>query len=94
MRAARTAATWAALAAVAGAAARDDPSLPDGPEKALVVRVCTACHEAATFTQLRLSREEWTHEVDGMIERGAKANRREAKQIVDYLVKHFRAGKG
>ncbi len=70
-------------------AAQDDPALPDGPGKAVVVRVCTACHESATFTQLRLSREEWTHEVAGMIERGAQANPKEARVIVNYLTAHF-----
>ncbi len=72
--------------AVAG---QDDPALPDAPGKAVVVRVCTACHEAATFTQLRLTREEWAHEVAGMIERGAQANPKQARAIVNYLTAHF-----
>jgi hypothetical protein len=84
---ARAAILWAALALAL--AAQDDHVLPDAPGKAVVVRVCTACHKAATFTQLRLTREEWTHEVRGMIERGARANRKEAREIVNYLVTHF-----
>lgn len=66
--------------------------LPDTPGRALVLRVCTKCHEAETFAGLRMSREEWKFEVDGMIARGAKANRQEARKIVDYLVKNLGAG--
>jgi hypothetical protein len=66
-------------------AAADDSVLPDRPGKKLVVQVCTKCHPAETFAGLRLTRPEWKYEVDGMIARGAKANRAQARRIVDYL---------
>ena len=65
--------------------AADDSALPDRPGKKLVVQVCTRCHPAETFAGLRLTRREWKYEVDGMIARGAKANRTQARRIVDYL---------
>lgn len=73
----------AALAA--GIAMADDSGLPDRAGKKLVIQVCTACHPAETFAPLRMTRAEWQHEVEGMIARGAKANRAQARRIVDYL---------
>ena len=64
-------------------------ALPDKPGKKLVVQVCTACHQAETFTALRMTREEWKHEVEGMIARGARANRAQARRIVDYLARNL-----
>ena len=72
-----------AMAAVVAAA--DDTVLPEKPGKKLVLQVCTKCHPVETFAGLRMTREEWKHEVEGMIARGAKANRAQARRIVDYL---------
>jgi mono/diheme cytochrome c family protein len=69
----------------AALAIAQDAGLPERPGKKLVLQVCTRCHAAETFAGLRLSREEWKHEVNGMIARGAKANRAQARRIVDYL---------
>jgi hypothetical protein len=69
-------------AALAGA---DNSVLPGGSGKKLVVQVCTKCHPAETFAGLRMTRKEWRHEVDGMIARGAKASKVQARRIVDYL---------
>lgn len=74
-----------ALALAAGPAMAQEANLPDKPGKKLVVQVCTRCHPADTFAELRLTREEWRAEVDGMIARGARANRAQARRIVDYL---------
>jgi hypothetical protein len=79
----RRAALIGAMAAALGAA--DNSLLPNKSGKKLVVQVCTKCHPAETFAGLRMTRKEWKHEVDGMIARGAKANRAQARRIVDYL---------
>jgi hypothetical protein len=73
----------------ASTALAQDAGLPDRPGKKLVLQVCTKCHPAETFAGLRLTRQEWQHEVEGMIARGAKANRAEARRIVDYLAKNL-----
>jgi hypothetical protein len=70
---------------MAGLAMGQSSVLPDRPGKKIVVQVCTKCHPAETFAGLRLSRSEWQYEVDGMIARGAKANRAQARRIVNYL---------
>jgi hypothetical protein len=72
-------------AMAAALVAADDTGLPKKPGKKLVIQVCTKCHPAETFAGLRMTRKEWKHEVDGMIARGAKANRAQARRIVDYL---------
>lgn len=76
----------ALILAMAGTmAAADHTGLPNRSGRKLVVQVCTKCHPAATFAGLRMTRKEWKHEVDGMIARGAKANKVQARRIVDYL---------
>ena len=77
------------VACLAGTARGQSPNLPRAPGRDLVIRVCSQCHAVATFAGLRLTRAEWSHEVDGMIARGARANRKEARRIVAYLSKHF-----
>jgi cytochrome c553 len=64
-------------------------SLPDTPGKAVVLRVCTRCHGAAAFAQLRMSRAEWQSEVNSMVARGATGTRRELRMVVDYLAKNL-----
>lgn len=63
--------------------------LPDAPGKAAVLRVCTKCHGTGAFAQLRMSREEWQAEVDGMVARGATGTKRELRAVVDYLAKNL-----
>jgi quinoprotein glucose dehydrogenase len=77
-----------------GAAIRQDLSapgtpLPEGPEKALIVRVCTKCHGAAVFSSVRMSRKAWQHEVAAMVEKGATGTAKEMEVVVDYLVRNF-----
>ena len=71
------------LGFLAFAAAAQD--LPEAPGKALVLHVCTQCHGVEAFAGLRLTREEWKFEVEGMVARGAKASRAQTRRIVDYL---------
>lgn len=79
---------------VGGLYGQSKANLPDAAGRALVLRVCTKCHEAETFAGLRMSRDEWKFEVDGMIARGAKAKRGEARKIVDYLAKNLGGREG
>jgi hypothetical protein len=64
-------------------------SLPNATGRALVLRVCTKCHREEMFAALHMTRDEWKYEVDGMIARGAKASRQDARRIVDYLAKNL-----
>jgi glucose dehydrogenase len=63
--------------------------LPNGVEKALVVKICTHCHGAGVFSTVRMSRKGWENEVASMIEKGATGTDEEMKAVIQYLVKNF-----
>lgn len=55
--------------------------------KVLLQRSCTACHSLDSIQARRLSREDWSLELDKMRAMGAKiANR---KALLDYLVSAY-----
>jgi competence protein ComEA len=70
------------------AQAPDDP-LPAGPGKDVVVRVCTACHDAAQFAFARLTPDQWDAEVTKMQGAGAEMTAEEQVAITAYLAKSF-----
>ena len=80
------------LAALLLAASIQAQDLPDGPGKDLVMRVCTACHEATRITSKKKTKEEWSDLVDKMAARGAMATDEEFETIVAYLAKNFGTG--
>ena len=63
--------------------------MPEGAGKAVMVRVCGACHEPRRAASVRLTREGWTSVVEDMVRRGAKGTDEEMNQIVEYLVANF-----
>jgi competence protein ComEA len=83
------------LLAIAGSLAMAIPSpddaadLPAGPGKELVVKVCIDCHSTGNFRKMRLGEDEWFDKVGDMVDRGAKADDGQQKEIVAYLVKNF-----
>ena len=73
-----------------GAAARvQEPRLPDGEGRDVVVKVCTACHGAAPIANVRHTEKEWRAVVDDMITQGAEVTDQEVVIVVQYLTKHF-----
>ena len=70
------------------AQAPDDP-LPAGPGKDVVVRVCTACHDATQFAYARLTPDEWDNEIAKMQSAGAEMTAEEQVAISAYLAKNF-----
>jgi len=83
-----------AAASLAVALASDDEarSLPDGPGKETVAKVCIDCHTAGTFRKMRFSENEWWDKVGDMVDRGAKADEKQQAEIVAYLVHNFGPG--
>src|SRR5437867_2716571 len=67
-------------------------SLPDGPAKPVVERMCTSCHELTIGTAQRQSREKWAALVEDMIGRGATGSSEEIAAVVDYLAANFGPG--
>jgi quinoprotein glucose dehydrogenase len=65
--------------------------LPDEKGKSELIRMCTPCHGTETFSQARMSREQWRAEVDSMIARGATGTESEIQAVVDYLARNLSA---
>jgi hypothetical protein len=65
-----------------------DP-LPDGPGKDVVVRVCTACHDATQFAYARYTPDEWDNEITKMQSAGAEMSAEDQVAISAYLAKAF-----
>jgi cytochrome c5 len=65
-----------------------DP-LPAGPGKDVVVRVCTACHDATQFAFARYTPEEWDNEISKMQSAGAEMTAEDQTAISAYLAKTF-----
>jgi len=84
LRAAPTAVTATAQAGQAS-------GLPESPQTALFVRVCTNCHDAERTSSRRRTRPEWAETVRQMVEDGAEATDEEVAAILDFLVSNFGA---
>ena len=65
-------------------------TLPDGPGKDQVLRVCSTCHEAAKATSVKLTREGWIETIDRMKAFGAAGSDEEFAAVLEYLATHFR----
>jgi len=70
------------------AQAPDDP-LPEGPGKDVVVRVCTACHDASQFAYARHTGDEWDSEIDKMASAGAEMTAEEQLAVSAYLARYL-----
>jgi DNA uptake protein ComE-like DNA-binding protein len=64
-------------------------TLPDGPGKEQVLRVCSTCHEAAKATSVKLTREGWIETIDRMKAVGAGGSDEEFAAVLEYLATHF-----
>jgi hypothetical protein len=56
---------------------------------ARVTLVCTSCHGAQTYSQLRASRDEWRRYVYEMMLHGAQVRLEEFEPITDYLASAY-----
>jgi competence ComEA-like helix-hairpin-helix protein len=77
------------LALSAGTAAAQPRDLPDGPGKALVLRVCQGCHAPQKVMTRHHNKEEWEKVIVDMVTAGATGTDEEFDTIVDYLAKNF-----
>jgi len=64
-------------------------TLPEGPGKATVVKVCGGCHAPEAVIGTNNTKRGWTELVDEMISKGAVADARQRREIIAYLVRHF-----
>jgi hypothetical protein len=68
-----------------------DPELPDGDGKRILVAACTSCHDLKEVTKLRgfYTKEQWKDVVNTMVEYGADLKKGEDEVLVDYLTQHL-----
>ncbi len=64
-------------------------TLPDGPGKAELQKVCGLCHQAERSAAVRLTQEGWEGVIGDMIQRGARGTDEEFTAILQYLTAHF-----
>ena len=79
------------LFALVAASAAQEPELPDGEGKRILVNSCTSCHGLDYVAKLRgyYTREQWRDVVNTMVEYGTKLEKKEEEVLVDYLTQHF-----
>lgn len=77
------------LVAFAFAPSLPSQTLPEGPGKAVVERMCKGCHGLENVIRARRTRDRWTEIVDDMVARGAKGTDSEADEVIEYLATHF-----
>jgi mono/diheme cytochrome c family protein len=64
-------------------------ALPDGPEKPLVLALCSGCHPADAVLGHLNTPKYWDKEIDHMIDRGAKGKPEDFEKITAYLKRNF-----
>lgn len=66
-------------------------TIPDGPGRAEVERICKGCHELQRSFSRRQDRDGWNITLTKMVALGTKATDQEMGLILDYLTKNFPA---
>lgn len=78
------------LAGIAAPALADDyKSLPEGPGRDVMVRVCSQCHSPEVAAQQNMDAAGWKALVDQMANNGAQATDAEFDTISKYLAASF-----
>lgn len=79
------------LLALAAAIAAQEPELPEGEGKRILLGACTSCHGLDYVAKLRgyYTRDQWRDVVNTMVEYGTKIEKKDEAVLVDYLTQHF-----
>ena len=77
--------------AASPALADDFKSLPEGPGRDVMVRVCAQCHSPEIAAQQKLDAQGWKDLVNQMANNGANATDAEFDTIAKYLATAFPA---
>lgn len=77
--------------ALVAAGAAQEPELPEGEGRRILVNACTSCHGLDYVAKLRgyYTREQWRDVVNTMVEYGTKLEKKDEEVLVDYLTQHF-----
>jgi hypothetical protein len=72
------------------AMAQTDSPLPPGPNRDLVMRRCTTCHDISNLTStVGKSRDGWNDKIDDMVVYGLEITSQERALILDYLAAYL-----
>lgn len=86
-------ATASLLATISAAASTSSvqsaTTLPAGPGRDTMLRVCSTCHAPEVVAQQRLSAEGWKELVETMANNGAVATEAELDEVTAYLTRSF-----
>jgi hypothetical protein len=70
--------------------AQIDPRMPEGPNRELVARKCSACHDLSNlYGTTGKSRERWSEKIDDMVFYGLIVTPEERTSILDYLATYL-----
>ena len=61
----------------------------DGPNRDLVSRTCSACHDLAMAVAARRTREGWNATIDEMVTYGMNVTPDERRLMLDYLTTYL-----
>jgi hypothetical protein len=64
-------------------------TLPEGPNRELVSRMCSTCHDLGMVTGAARSREGWNGTIDDMISYGMNITPAERTLVLDYLATYL-----
>jgi hypothetical protein len=67
--------------------------LPPGPMQAKIKAACTQCHNATRITEQRLTRQQWSDQLDKMEGLGAVIPESDRSAFLAYLTRNFGPGK-
>jgi hypothetical protein len=65
-------------------------TLPDGPNRDLVSRKCSTCHDLGLVTGAARSREGWNGTIEDMISYGMNITPAERAMVLEYLATSLR----
>ena len=64
-------------------------TLPEGPNRELVSRACSTCHDLGMVTGAARSREGWDGTIDDMISYGMNITPAERRLVLEYLATYL-----
>jgi cytochrome c553 len=64
--------------------------LPDGPGKALVLNICTQCHNLERVRRSQRTPEGWLEILETMLNEGAPLSEKDLPEVLRYLARTFR----
>ena len=71
---------------MAAAQTRDDPRMPAGPNRELVIKTCIGCHPLDfLYSTVGRTRDGWNRTLDDMTNYGMNVTPQERAQILEYL---------